>query len=538
MTYTVITGLSETPELDGESDHRPVLLRVPYAQVFACSPPSLPPPMPRPEALCRPFPATSLTTWTDAVLAADGPTAALLAAWCERLHAASEPVSPHDYDAVFTGIDGALTRAVTEATDTFGTTAPVQQGANADQQRTCFLPRTLGRQRNHHLKLLRLCRTVYKQVHAYSEGRVNHDQLLANDKVTDFALNAEMSGPIGDMIFSLSDPQWPRLAQTHVLPRIKNLMKMHKINMKAVSSTHGRRIAQKQRKQLQTLYYHSRKQAHKVVFGASRDNTGVMKGGVCAVQHPVTGVVTDPGQVRQAVDWHHRQQLSPAVPALLAEHPPWRPSPGSTAHPGAPPPDPFHLEKRGSSTSLASRLTRHLFDNSLRSLGNNKAAGADMLPNELLKHLPEPHLNMLYWFFKLCWQTGRTPTSWKHSNTVLFYKKGDVTDPANYRPIGLHLTLYKLWTSIVTDVMQSYAEEVGMISDMQEGFRRHRNCSRQLQHLVSVIEDARVSRRNLFLLQIDFASAFTSIDHPRLLFIMQQLGMPPDAVSVVTSTRK
>ena len=158
-----------------------------------------------------------------------------------------------------------------------------------------------------------------------------------------------------------------------------------------------------------------------------------------------------------------------------------------------------------------------------------------MLPNELLKHLPDTHKDMLFSFYRLCWKTGRTPAAWPTSNTILFHKKGAVTDPANYRPIALHLTLYKLCTSIVTSVLQSYAEEVGMISDSQEGFRKGRNCARQLKHLVSVMEDAKVTRRNLFLLHVDFASAFNSIDHPRLLVIMhmERLGMPADAVAVV-----
>ena len=321
------------------------------------------------------------------------------------------------------------------------------------------------------------------------------------------------------------------MLHSHVLPGLKDLMMMHKTNMRAVSRTHHQHAAVKQRKHLQEMYNKSRKRAHKVVYGASVNNTGELKGGIVAAQHPVHGVVANPGQVRQAVDWHHRQQLAPAVPAHDTERPPWRPP--ATPHEGATAPDSFHLEKRGSVMSLCNKLTRYVFDKSLSLSSNNKAIGTDMLPNELLKHLPNPHQDMLFWFFKLCWRTGRTPSKWKHSNTVLFYKKGDVTDPGNYRPIALHLTLYKLWTSVVTHVMQSYAEEVGMISDMQEGFRKHRNCSRQLRHLTSVIEDARLSSRNLFLLQVDFASAFTSIDHPRLLYIMQELGMPPDAVSVV-----
>jgi len=116
---------------------------------------------------------------------------------------------------------------------------------------------------------------------------------------------------------------------------------------------------------------------------------------------------------------------------------------------------------------------------------------------------------------------------------VLFHKKGEAADPANYRPIALHLTIYKLWTSIITQVLQDYAEEVGMLNRAQEGFRKFRNCARQLQLLTRTIEDAKSSRRNLFLLKVDFSSAFKSIDHTRLFAVMRKLGYPEDAVKVV-----
>ena len=47
-------------------------------------------------------------------------------------------------------------------------------------------------------------------------------------------------------------------------------------------------------------------------------------------------------------------------------------------------------------------LTRHTFDDCLRRASNNKAAGADMLPNELINHLPDAHKDMLFWFYRLC----------------------------------------------------------------------------------------------------------------------------------------
>lgn len=253
------------------------------------------------------------------------------------------------------------------------------------------------------------------------------------------------------------------------------------------------------------------------------------KGCISALQHPSRGVVTDtPGMV-QSLDFQFRVQQTPNVEAHLAGTPPWElPATGATGVP-----DPFRVSSRGSATSLASYLTRDAFDASLRSAGNNKATGVDMIPNELLKHMPVSYRDMVFSFFTLCWATGRTPAAWTHSETRLIHKKGATVDPANYRPIALHNSLYKLWTKTVTHVLQTYTEEVGMLSSIQEGFRKDRNCPHHLRYLTMLLEDAKLCKKDLFLLKIDFASAFNSVDHTCLLQIMSDLGYPADPVRVV-----
>ena len=68
-----------------------------------------------------------------------------------------------------------------------------------------------------------------------------------------------------------------------------------------------------------------------------------------------------------------------------------------------------------------------------------------------------------------------------------------MSDPGNYRPIALHLTIYKLWTRVITQALQDYAECASMISGAQEGFRKYRSCERPLQLLNRNIEDAKLS---------------------------------------------
>jgi len=114
------------------------------------------------------------------------------------------------------------------------------------------------------------------------------------------------------------------------------------------------------------------------------------------------GTVTNPDQVEQAV-WHYNAKLAaPVVAPHTAEDFPWQRPLG-----GEPPVDEFELLRRGKESSLAHRLTRSVFDARLRMAANNKAAGSDMFTNELLKHLPNSHKDMLFSFYQLAFLMER-----------------------------------------------------------------------------------------------------------------------------------
>jgi hypothetical protein len=56
---------------------------------------------------------------------------------------------------------------------------------------------------------------------------------------------------------------------------------------------------------------------------------------------------------------------------------------------------------------------------------------------------------------------------------------------------------------------------------------------RQLQTLISTLEDARLTNQDIYVLYIDFKNAFGSIDHAKLLGIMKDLGYPQDVVALI-----
>ena len=81
---------------------------------------------------------------------------------------------------------------------------------------------------------------------------------------------------------------------------------------------------------------------------------------------------------------------------------------------------------------------------------NNKAPGPDHNANELFRLLDEDSRVILVNYYNRVWMAGGAPDSWKEALVVSLYKgKGADTDPANYRPISLLNTIYKVFAAML-----------------------------------------------------------------------------------------
>ena len=167
-----------------------------------------------------------------------------------------------------------------------------------------------------------------------------------------------------------------------------------------------------------------------------------------------------------------------------------------------------------------------------------KAPRPDNIPNDIIKTLPSQWHHLLYLFFKQCYKQKEIPTYLKHSKTILLHKKDDPIYLANYIQIALTNIIYKLYTSIITTLLTSYGEQHKILHFSQEGFRLQINTSRQIQMIIATFEDAKLINIDVYLIYIDFYNAFGSIDHVRLLVLMNDLGYSIDAIEIVGNIYK
>jgi hypothetical protein len=165
-----------------------------------------------------------------------------------------------------------------------------------------------------------------------------------------------------------------------------------------------------------------------------------------------------------------------------------------------------------SGETLAGAISREDFE--LQQLPRRRAPGPDRLPYELLRYAPERlKAAVLECINAIITKQAPPPANWLGGLIRFLFKKGDLLDTACYRPVCLQDCTYKLLSSILTDRLYHLAERHGLLDPSQEGFCRLHSTQRQVQSLRWAFEEAANKRQQLFVVYLDFANAFNSVDH-------------------------
>jgi hypothetical protein len=236
-----------------------------------------------------------------------------------------------------------------------------------------------------------------------------------------------------------------------------------------------------------------------------------------------TKSLTTENKIRQPTNTPpHQTQKRSQPPTKRRIQPPHRPT---SSHPT--PHSSHKRQKLFLEQLLLDRvLTRTQYTMACQRASTGKAPGPDALPNEVLKYLPENAHDVIFTLFTIMARYSYTPKKWCTSATILIYKpnKKDPRNLAKYRPIALMNYILKIWTSILTIIGTQTAESVRIFSDTADGFRSHHIIYDNISTHITMYEDAKLSKKNIYTAYSDFKGAFGGLDHRILFQIMKEYG--------------
>lgn len=142
-------------------------------------------------------------------------------------------------------------------------------------------------------------------------------------------------------------------------------------------------------------------------------------------------------------------------------------------------------------------------------------------------------LPVLHKLFNCILNTGIFPSTWSSSIIVPVFKKGDSTDPNNYRGIRLVSNMCKLFTSILNKRLLEWSKYNNVITDAQFGFKPNYGTRDAIFALHSIISYSLCKKRRLYCAFIDFKKAFDSVDRRLLWLKFSKVGIEGKLLAVI-----
>ncbi|CAH2064889.1 unnamed protein product, partial [Iphiclides podalirius] len=219
---------------------------------------------------------------------------------------------------------------------------------------------------------------------------------------------------------------------------------------------------------------------------------------------------------------HAGKEKADLIASLFAHNS--RLDPGSNTPPSLP-----HCE-----TSITEvRIKNREVLKALRSLDVKKAYGPDGIPALVLKACAPELSPVLTRLFRLSFETGVVPKSWKLANVQPIPKKGSRADPANYRPISITSILCKTMERILNARLMAYLEQNDLLSDRQYGFRRNRSTGDLLVYATHLWGEALENNGEALAVSLDISKAFDRVWHASLLSKLPAYGISPGLIGWV-----
>ena len=169
----------------------------------------------------------------------------------------------------------------------------------------------------------------------------------------------------------------------------------------------------------------------------------------------------------------------------------------------------------------------------LNTINHKKATGFDRLPPKLIKLGAKVLCGPMVSLMNMSIEQATFPNALKCAEVIPIFKKGDMLDKKNYRPVSILPCISKIFEGILIDQLKVYFE--GVLSPHLSGFRKGYNCQ---SVLLNFVEKCKVNLDNNQVygaLLTDLSKAFDCLPHCLLLSKLNAYGVDVTACKLIAS---
>ena len=170
-------------------------------------------------------------------------------------------------------------------------------------------------------------------------------------------------------------------------------------------------------------------------------------------------------------------------------------------------------------------LTVDMVRKELKNINPNKSLGPDDIHPLMLKKLAFYIALPLYTVMSKSFTESTVPEDWKVAHVSPIYKKGKKNLPENYRPVSLTSVACRLMEKVLKDQIMKHLIDEKLLSNTQHGFMGKRSTVTQLLSYLDKCADSISENKVVDVIYFDFANAFDTVPHRRLLKKLDAYGI-------------